>query len=208
MQIRLSNIFVSTLLVFRNFFQIAFYPYKAMRKIAREKDYYQLLIINLLAYGYFYLANILRQKTASSIILSSYTLMTFVAFFMSFILTLLFFYYLAQFFKMKRRFTSLLFTFSYALLPTLIWFLITSLSYFFLPPPRTYSFFGLSFSYIFIVFSLIMLSWKIILFYLSLRFSLNVSFYKALYFMILYLSWFLPFSLSLYYLKIFRIPFI
>lgn len=179
-----------------------------MRKIALGEDYYQLFIINILIYGYFYLANILRQKTANPIILSSYTLITFIVFFIYFIMTLLFFYYLAQFFKIQRRFSSLLFTFSYGLLPTLIWFLVTSLSYFFLPPPRTHSFFGLSFSYFFIVFSLIILSWKIILFYLSLRFSLKLSFYKVLYFMILYLSWFLPLSFSLYYLKIFRIPFI
>ncbi len=110
--------------------------------------------------------------------------------------------------KIKKDFMSLVYTYSYSLLPTLIWFTTTSILYLLIPPPRSLSLLGKGFSIFFISFSLTILFWKLMLTYLALRFSLKISFYRIIYFMILYLCWFLPYSLILYNLKIFKVPFI
>lgn len=196
------NIIVSFILVGRNFFRLIFYPYPTMRKIAQEKDWWQVVTIYGLVYGYFIFANIVRRKTIHPFIISSSSFVSFVFFLLTFFLTVGFFSLFG------KQIKSLIFSFAYGLFPTLIWFFTTSFLYLLLPPPRTLSFLGKSFSLVFISFSLILLFWKIILFYLSLRFSLKLNFYKILYPTILFLVWFWPYSVVLYKLKVFRIPFI
>jgi len=206
-----KDILISLILVLRNFFRLIFYPYATMRKIAQEKDWWQIIIIYGLVYLYFIFANIVRKKTLYPLIISSSSFVSFVFFLLTFFLMVGFFCLFGK--QLGRDLpwqvsTKLIFTFSYSLLPTLIWFFTTSFLYFLLPPPRTYSILGQSFSLVFIAFSLILLCWKIILFYLSLRFSLKLNFYQILYATILFLIWLWPYSVVLYKLKVFRVPFI
>lgn len=172
-----------------------------MRKISLEDDKNQITIIFFVVFLYFEIANKIRAYTISPIL-------TYGIFLINFSLAILFFYALGRLLKQEVKLKSLIFTFSYSLFPTLIWFITNSLFYFFLPPPRTTSLVGNLFSIFFIAFSLSLLLWKIILFYLSLRFSLKLNFYKIVYSIILFLAWFLPYSLFLYFLRIFRVPFI
>lgn len=195
------NLSASFILVIRNFFLLIFYPYKTMRKLSLNFDYYQLVIIFLIIFSYFKFAYFLKDKPYPATVI-------FLIFLINFFLTIGFFYFLARIFKTPLSLSSFLFTFSYSLFPTLIWFGVTSILYIMLPPPRTMSILGRGFSIFFIAFSLSLLAWKIILVFLSLRFSLRLSFYQIVYFFILYLLWFLPYSILLYYLRFFRIPFI
>ena len=172
-----------------------------MRKISLESDYYQIGIILFLVFIFFKFAYFLRDKPYPA------TLIFFV-FLTHFFFTIFFFYLFFDLNRKKMRVTSLLFTFSYALLPSLIWFSSTSLLYILVPPPRTFSLMGRAFSIFFIAFSLAIAAWKIILVYLALRFSTKQSFYRIIFILVLYLIWFIPYSLFLYYLKLFRIPFI
>jgi hypothetical protein len=168
----------------------------------------QVGVIFFLVYLYFVEANIIRRKTLHPFVISTSSTITFTVFIMTFFLVIGFFYYLAFIQKKKPDLKSLLFTFSYSLLPTFLWFVTTSLLYYLLPPPRTASILGQGFSFIFITFSLAILLWKMILLYLSVRFSLKTDFYLTIFYILLFLLWFLPYSYGLYYLKIFRIPFI
>ncbi len=197
----LSNFFASSLIVFRRFFNLIFVPYKAMRKISLEEDYKQPFIIFFVIFLYFQIANKIRAYTISPIL-------TFLVFLLNFFLMTLFFYFLGKVLNRETRYKNLFFTFSYGLLPTLTWFITSSLFYFLLPPPRTTSILGTGFSIFFITFSLSLLFWKLLLSYLALRFSLKLSFYKIIYVVLLFLSWFVPYSILLYYLRIFRVPFI
>jgi hypothetical protein len=52
------------------------------------------------------------------------------------------------------------------------------------------------------------LIWKLILFYLAVRFSSRLSFFKIFYLILLYLSIIIPYSYILYSFKIFKIPFL
>jgi hypothetical protein len=80
--------------------------------------------------------------------------------------------------------------------------------YILFPPPRFPTLLGKGFSIFFIAFSISLLIWKFILFYLALRFSTKLSFFRLIYLIFLYLTWFVPYSFLLYYFKIFRVPFI
>jgi len=197
----LIDFLISLILVIKNFFSLIFYPYKTMRKISLEKDFRQIFFIFLLVFCYFKFVYFLKDNPYPAIF-------TFFVFFINFFLMTGFFYFLAKILKYEIKFVSLIFTFSYSIFPTLIWFFSTSFFYLVLPPPRTTSFLGKLFSIFFITYSLSLLFWKIILFYLSLRFSTKQNFYRIIYMTLIFLLWFTPYSIFLYHFKIFRIPFI
>ncbi|MGB9707142.1 MAG: hypothetical protein ACPL1D_00070 [Microgenomates group bacterium] len=198
------DLITSLIFVFKNFFGLIFFPYKTLRRLSFEKDYYQSFFIFFLIFCYFKFVYFLKDKPYPATF-------NFLVFFANFFLTLLFFYYLSLILNKKRKdisFLSLFFTFSYSLFPTLIWFGSVSFLYIILPPPRTTSTLGIFFSIFFLAYSFSLLAWKLILVFLSLRFSLKLNFYQIIYLLILYLLWFLPYSIILYRFKIFKIPFI
>jgi len=197
----LIDFFAALILVFKRSFFLVFYPYKTMRKIAFEKDFWQIFLIFFFIFMYFKFVYFLRNNLYSPFFI-------FFIFLFNFFMMIFFFYFLTRFLGKKSQFSPFIFTFSYSLLPTFLWFISTSFLYILLPPPRTFSFLGQFFSIFFITYSLSLLFWKIILFYLALRFSTQLGFYQIIYITTLFILWFIPYSVLLYYLKIFRIPFI
>lgn len=191
----------SFLIVLQRFLLLIVSPYKTMRKISTESDHTQLYIIFFFVFLYFQLANKAKQLFFPSILPP-------LIFILHFFLTICFFYGISKLYNKSVKFKEFVFTFTYTLLPTLIWFTTNSLLYRFLPPPRTFSIPGKAFSIFFISFSVSVLCWKLILFYLAIRFSSKTKFFNILYMLLLYLCLFIPYSLLLYHLKIFRIPFI
>jgi len=175
-----------------------------MRRISEEKDIYQPAIIIGLIFIYFKFIYYLRDKIYPATLI-------YLIFVINFLLTVFFFYLLSKLFDKDKKvinLSSFINTFTYSLFPTLIWFLSTSILYIFLPPPRTFSLMGKGFSILFIAYSLSLLIWKFIIVYLALRFSSKQSFYKIISMIILFLIWFIPYSILLYQFKLFRIPFI
>jgi hypothetical protein len=194
------KIITAFILVIRNFIYLIFSPYKTIRKISSEDDYYQIGIIFFLVFVYFKFIYYLRTDPHPATFV-------FLIFLINFLLTTGFFYLVSKNTE-KVNFRSFVFTFSYSLFPTLIWFLTNSILYILFPPPRFSSLLGKGFSIFFITFSISLLVWKLILFYLSLRFSTKFTFFRIVYLIMLYLAWFIPLSIFLYHFKIFRIPFI
>lgn len=174
-----------------------------MRKISEETDYFQIGVIFLGILVYFSTANRFRPYDYEPGILFLLTIFHYGA-------TVLFFYMAANIMQKEREFTfqSFLFTFAYALIPTIIWFGVTSWLYMLIPPPRTFSLLGKSFSILYIAFSIAILAWKIILEYLAIRFSTKFSFYSIVYSILFYLVAVIPYSLFMYSLRFFRIPFL
>ncbi len=172
-----------------------------MRKISRENDYWQIAWIMLLIWAYFkfvyYVKNVSYPAT-----------FIFIVFLIQFALTILFFHIFTSFSSKESSLKSFTFTMVYSLFPTFIWFLANSILYLILPPPRTNSVSGITFSIVFISFSVAILIWKIILTYLAVRFSSKLPFYRIVYAMILYLCVLSPYIIVLYKLKLFRVPFI
>jgi len=200
----LVNFLASFFVLLKRFILLIISPYKTMRKISYEKDYYQPIIIISLVFIYFKFIYYLRDKIYPA------TLIYFL-FIINVLLTVIFFYLLSKLFSNNKKeitFSSFVFTFSYSLFPTIIWFLSTSILYIFLPPPRTFLILGKGFSIFFVAYSMSLLIWKLIIGYLAMRFSSKQNFFKIIYMIILYLIWFIPYSIFLYQFKLFRIPFI
>jgi len=196
----IANFLTALLTVVRNYFLLIVFPYKTVRKISADNDQYQLIIIFGMIFLYFKFIYYLRGKPYPATLL-------FLIFVINFLITVSLFYWLSKPAN-KIRFSSFIFTFSYSLLPTLTWFVASSLLYVLLPPPRTISILGRGFSIFFLAFSLSLLAWKLILVYLSLRFSSRLGIYRILYMMFLYMLWFIPCTIFLYHFKLFRVPFI
>lgn|GEM_PF-728528 len=195
-----TDFLTSFLTVIRNYFLLIIFPYKTVRKISFSDDRNQLLIIFGLIFLYFKFIYYLRGKPYPATLL-------FFIFIINFTVTISFFYWLSKS-SNKILFSSFVFTFSYSLLPTLTWFFASSLLYILLPPPRTISLLGRGFSIFFFAFSLSLLAWKLILVYLSLRFSTRLGIYRIIYMIFLYMLWFIPCTVFLYHFKLFRVPFI
>jgi hypothetical protein len=190
----------SLIMVFRRLVLLIFFPYKTLRKISQENDNSQVLIILLFVFLYFQFGGKIRPFYYSPWVM-------FLIFLVNFFLGIGFF---CLVFRVKEisQVRSFLFTLSYCLLPTLMWFVSSSIFYYLLPPPRTMSLWGKGFSIFYIAFSVSVLAWKLILTYLAIRFSAKKNFYQVIYYLILYLAIILPYSVLLYQLRIFRVPFI
>lgn len=202
------SLIASFILFLRYAFRLFFKPYASLRSISREKDNTQIIIIAFICYFYFLFYAYIRINTFNFFSLLLFSLKLFVVFIITFISVTGFFFVISRADNYKINYSSFLFTFSYSLVPTIIWFYTAVLFYFLSPSSRAHSFFGILFSIVFFVFSIVMLFWKIILVYLSIRFSTGKNFFSIAYFLILFLLWFLPYTLLLYRFKIFRIPFI
>lgn len=106
------------------------------------------------------------------------------------------------------RLMNLALSWGYTLLPTLAWFLVTTILYVMLPPPRTQLPAGIALSMVFLVFSLVMLAWKLILGYLTLRFSLKLDFPRIAAVAAAAAAAWAAYSIWMYRLGIFRVPFL
>lgn len=188
----------SLVLVLNNFSGLVFSPYKSMRKISRSFDVKQIGWIFLFVFIYFLSVSFIFK----------HNIQNFLYFIISFVLTILFFYSCARLNRLLVSTFSLIATWSYSLLPTLIWFVLTAVLFAIFPPPRTQSFMGTLLSMIYVGVSASLLLWKCTLMYLAIRFSLKTSAIMTGYFMILYCVWFLPYTYALYFFSISRIPFI
>lgn len=200
----LVNLLSSFLLVINRFIGLVYNPYRTMRKISMENDYYQPAVIAGVIFLYFKFIYYLRDKVYPATLI-------YLLFIVNFLLTISFFYFFSRLCSKSKKeiaFSSFIFTFSYSLFPTLIWFLSTSILYIVIAPPRSFSILGRGFSIFFIAYSLSILIWKFILMYLSLRFSSKQNFFRIIYMMIFYLMWFIPYSILLYHFRLFRVPFI
>ncbi len=191
----------SSVIIFRRYLNLIFTPYKTMRKISLEKDLMQVYIIlgSIVLYFSFRSFWIKLQFPFFLYIL---------IFILDFAFTILFFYLIGSLFSKETSPRSLIFTLSYALYPTLTWFLANSIFYLLIPPPRTFSLLGRVFSIFFMTFSISLLFWKIILFYLAIRFSTKLNFFSILYLIILYALFLIPIIYGMYILGLSKVPFI
>ncbi len=204
----ISEIIALIIIVFRNFLYLVITPYKAIRNISQHSRFSECLVIFLLVFLYFNYASAIRTQSFHPLVITSSAIQSFSYFILTFYITVCFFKLISILFNLKTTILSLTTTFAYSLLPTLIWFYVTSSLFILFPPPRGENFWGLSLSLIFVVFSLSLLLWRIILLYLSLRFATKASFGQIILMILFFMTWFLPASYAMYFLHIFRVPFI
>ncbi|MGB4966451.1 MAG: hypothetical protein WBO77_05090 [Microgenomates group bacterium] len=194
----LTQTLAISILVLNNFSGLIFSPYKVMRKISHVFDHKQVMLIFFLVFAYFY----------SVSFMFGHNILNFLYFLGSFFLTIVFFYGSGRLCRYQVSLSSLISTWSYGLLPTLLWFFLTAILFALFPPPRTQSLMGTVLSILFVGISVSLLLWKITLIYLAIRFSLKTNAIMTGFFMIIYGVWFLPYTYALYFFSISRVPFI
>ena len=207
----LSDIIASCIYVVRTIVRLIIKPYATMRSLAQDFDIYQIFIIFLSVYGYFVYARIIRLQSFHVFLASSSAVISFVYFVLTFLLVMLFTYavgcvLVAVKAARPRPFRALVMLSAYSLLPTLIWFLMTSTLFVLVPPPRNPTFLGMGFSMVFIVLSTTLLLWRLVLWYLTLRFYYRAQFYTIVIVMLVFMGWFVPYSIVMYHNDIVRSP--
>lgn len=176
-------------------------PYETYRRLVLLKNPGQTLPLFFLIGIYFTLA----QKIRGHFFNLSLALFGFV---LTYFLVLTTLSFLGRKLGGKGNWQNLFLPWTYSLLPTLLWFLTTSLFYVLLPPPRQLTLPGIIFSFVFVVFSVMLFFWKGMLYYLTLRFALKLSFGKIILLTLFFLPGAFVYSLIMYRLGIFRVPFI
>ena len=183
-------------------------PYETCRQIVEHSRVGELLYVAILLALYFGTASIVRVAafrpfllTRQFIVLASVTGITY-------LLAVALFWSAGKLVGAQGKLRGLAVLWGYSLLPTLAWFLATSLLYVILPPPRTTSAAGVTFSVLFLVFSLVLFFWKSTITYLTLRFGLRLSLGKILIVLAISLPILALYSVGMYRLGIFRIPFL
>lgn len=184
-------------------------PYVTYRKLADEKtDSWQTVYIFILVIGYFAFASLIRAGLKNPFLLTfkfnSLFLGGLTGFFFIILLLAVFGRIIGSQIRLKTVFTL----WSFSLLPTIVWFFATSILYVVFPPPRTLTVLGKAYSLLYIAFSLALLFWKLILYYLTLRFGLRLVLAKIMLVSLLVIPSLISYSLLMYRLGIFRIPFI
>jgi hypothetical protein len=194
----MASKFASFILFLRRIVGLIFTPYVTMRKISLDTSWGELFFIFIFSLFYFFITNAVRYWLNGLIGAASL-----------FGISIIFFSLMpAGQGTYTDRLVRIFRTWAYTLIPTLIWFYSTLLFYFLLPPPRTASVWGQLFSIFYIAFSASLLIWKLILVYLSIRFSLRVHLYRVIYYILIYLALSIPLWIFLYKAGISRIPFV
>jgi len=184
-------------------------PYKTCRKIISQKKIAQALIILSVIPIYTAFSTPIRYGLKPGpiyllfIFLRS-TLWTLTTYF----LTCAVLYLVSIKIGGKKNFLGIFSLWAFSLIPTYLWFFTTSFLYLILPPPRTTSLEGIIFTLLFLSFSLSLLFWKSILYYLTLRFTSNLSLTQIITASIVLWPLAALYSLITYKLGIFKIPFV
>lgn len=183
-------------------------PYEAVRSTVERGNPFELVFVGLLLGAYFALASVVKVAgfrpfllTKEFIVLAAATLITYV-------LAVSLFWTAGKMVGAEGKLRGLAVAWGYSLLPTLVWFLATSILYVLLPPPRTTSTQGVLFSVLFLIFSATLFFWKITIGYLSLRFGLRLSLGKIFIVLAITIPILGAYSFGMYRLGIFKVPFL
>lgn len=191
----------------KNVWGIVQAPYATYRRLVNG-DSYELLIIFFFIGLYFFFVSPLKLHTFHPFLLTIKASRLFTSVIATFIAICLFLLILGRLIGRDVKLNAVLMTWGYSLIPTLIWFFATSVFYVILPPPRHETLLGRSFSLLFLTFSLSLLFWKGLLYYLTLRFALKLDLWRIIVVSLVFFPTLSVYSLVLYKLGIFKVPFI
>jgi len=183
-------------------------PYETVRSTVERENPLELVFVAVLLSGYFALASLVKVASFRPFLLTRQFIVLAGATGLTYILAVSLFWTAGKLVGAEGKLKGLAVSWGYSLLPTLTWFLATSVLYVILPPPRTTSAAGIAFSILFLVFSATLFFWKATIAYLTLRFGLRLDLGKILIVLAITLPILGFYSIGMYRLGIFRIPFL
>ncbi len=192
----------------RNFFGIIIKPYETYRRIVDRGRLGELLWIGLLLVIYFGIASIVKTAAFRPFLLTKQFMVLAGGAGVSFLFVVGTLWQVTRLLGGRGNVISFTLAWGYTLVPTFFWFLGTSFLYVILPPPRTNRPEGILFSVFYLVLSATLFFWKCMLGYLTLRFGVKFDLPKILITLGIALPIIGVFSVVMYKLGIFRVPFI
>lgn len=192
----------------RNAVGIITRPYETYRRIIDRSSYTELIPLASLLSLYFTVASVVKAPLFRPYFLTKQFMVLASGVGLSFLLVVGALWVIGQKIGGKGTFRGILMGWAYTLIPTLLWFLATSLLSVFFPPPRTERVQGILFSVIYLLFSSVLFFWKLVLSYLTLRFGLRLDLKQILITSAITIPILGIYSFLMYKLGIFRIPFL
>lgn len=183
-------------------------PYETYRRIVSHGRSTELLYIALLLACYFGIASIVKVAAFRPFLLTRQFMVLTLGAGINFAVAIGVLWVAGRSIGAVFRLSTLAVSWGYTLLPTVFWFVMTSLLYVIFPPPRTTSEAGIVFSIIFIVISTILLWWKILLSFLVIRFVFRATLPRIAAVYAIALPVLIAESILMYRLGFFKVPFL
>jgi hypothetical protein len=192
----------------RNVVGLVTRPYETSRRIVDHGGFGELVYVAILLTIYFAFASLVKVAAFRPFLLSRQFIVLASATGATYLFTVALFWTAGKLVGAQGKLKGFAVSWGYSLLPTLTWFLATSILYVILPPPRTTSAAGIAFSILFLIFSVTLFFWKATIAYLTLRFGLRLNLGKIFVVLALTVPVLGLYSYGMYRLGIFRIPFL
>lgn len=205
----LISLFIISIVTFvKHLVGIAHKPYETYRQITNNPKLFELLYIGLCCLVYFSFVSLIRIPEFRLYVLTREVVLLTLGALAGYMAMVVAMWSGGLLFGGKGTILRVAVSWGYTLIPTVLWFLVTSLLYIVFPPPRTESIRGVSFSLLYLVISSILLFWKIELYYLSLRFAMRMSLKGIIMTGILTIPVIIGYTIGMYKVGIFKVPFI
>ncbi len=183
-------------------------PYETYRKIVNHGSYWEFVPLTILIASYLGIASFVKTAAFRPYMLTKQFIVLALAVGITFGLVVGLLWIVGRLVGGKGTIRGVLLGWAYTLIPTVCWFYATSLLYMLLPPPRTTRPLGVLFSVLFLLFSSVLFFWKIILSYLTVRFGLKLDLLRISIIFFIVIPIIFIYSIGMYRLGIFKIPFI
>ncbi len=183
-------------------------PYETYRKIVDRGSMVELVFIVFLLFFYFAIASIVKTAAFRPFFLTKHLLLLSGTSALTYVISVTLLWQIGKTIGGRGNLRGFIVAWGYTLVPTVTWFLCTSILYVILPPPRTTSVAGIVFSVLFLVFSTTLLFWKITLAYLTLRFGLHLDLLKIFIVTSIVGPLIGLYSIWMFQMGIFKVPFL
>lgn len=183
-------------------------PYETYRRIVERGRWGELAFAAVLLCIYFALASFVKVNAFRPFLLTRQFAVLYAAAVAGFLAIVTVLWLCGRLLRQSVRLQPLAVAWGYTLVPTFVWFLATSLLYVILPPPRTTSVMGVTFSVVFLVFSATLLWWKIMLSYLTIRFALKLTLFQTIAVFCVVVPVIFAYSALMYRVGVFKVPFL
>ena len=184
------------------------HPYETYRRVVIRANPWELVYLAAVSAAYFALASVVKTASFRPFLLTRQFVVLTTGALISFTVSLTALWLLARLLGGQGKLRALAVAWAYTLVPTLTWFLATSVLYVVIPPPRTTGPLGIIFSIVYLVFSATLFYWKATLAYLTLRFGMRLDLPRIVGVFLAAAPVFIFYSLAMYRLGIFKIPFL
>jgi len=192
----------------RNIIGLVIRPYETYRRIVNHGSRWELVPLAIIIGSYLGIASLVKTAAFRPYILTKQFVVLGIAVVMTYGLVVGLLWIVGKVVGGKGTVKTVALGWAYTLVPTTVWFLTTSLLYILIPPPRTGRPLGILFSVLFLLFSSVLFFWKIILSYLTMRFSMKLDLLRIGIVFIVVIPIVVIYSIGMYRLGIFKIPFV